>query len=102
MTQVNIILERLKKPSVILSLTSQVVGLLILLDVNIDSEVVTGVATSVTAILVTLGILSNPDTQTAGYGDDIAVCENCGDETQHVLVGDDLVCKNCGTISTEI
>lgn len=97
MTQINIIIERLKKPTVIISLVSQVVGILILLDVNIDSEAITGITTSVTAILVTLGILSNPDTVNTGYGDDLAFCEGCGEEKQHVSIGGELYCSDCGT-----
>lgn len=97
MTQINIIIERLKKPTVIISLISQIVGILILLDVNIDSEAITGIATSVTAILVTLGILSNPDTVTSGYGDDIAYCEGCEEEKSHVAIGGELYCSDCGT-----
>lgn len=91
-------LNRLKKPSVILSITSHIITILVLLKVNIDMDTITGIVTAITSILVILGILSNPTTQNKGYGDDILNCSNCNKNTIHTLVGDNLVCTKCGNI----
>jgi uncharacterized protein YbaR (Trm112 family) len=43
-----------------------------------------------------MGILANPDAKKNNYGDDIYTCTECGEKTQHVEVGGEMVCKNCG------
>lgn len=96
MTQLKIILTRLRNPAVITSLVSEGIAILLLLNVDIDVNMVAGVLATLTSMLVVLGVLSNPDTKKKGYGDDIAICSGCGEETQHVLVGGELVCKDCG------
>lgn len=101
MVQLRLILKRLKKPSVITSLTSQIVALLILFEVNIDTTFITNVITAITSIMVILGIFSNPDSQKKGFKDDISVCSKCKQLTQHVKINDEMVCVNCGGVSTE-
>lgn len=100
MTQLRLIIKRLRKPSVIASLTSQILTLCILLGINVDATLVTSVITTFTSMFVILGIFSNPDAQKKGYGDDIIPCENCGQLSQHVKAGDNMVCTNCGSVST--
>lgn len=101
MVQFRLILKRLKKPSVIASLTSQIVALLILFEINIDTTFITNVMTAITSIMVILGIFSNPDSQRKGYKDDISLCSKCHQLTQHVKVTDKMVCVNCGGVSNK-
>lgn len=101
MVQLQLILKRLRKPSVIASLTSQIMALLILFEVSVDTNMITSVITILTSIMVMLGIFSNPDAQNKGFKDDISICSQCNEMTQHVKVGENMVCSNCGSISNE-
>lgn len=101
MKQLLLILERLKKPSVLLSIASQIVTLLMLFNVKVDMNLVTGIITAITAILVLLGIVSNPTTKTGSYGDDILDCSLCGKQTAHVLINGKMVCSECGGVYEE-
>ena len=96
MEQFKIFLQRLKNPTVITSLVSQIIAILVVFNVNVDVSATTQVVGAVASLLVTLGILSNPDNEKKRYIDDIELCESCGRKTLHVKVGNDLVCKNCG------
>lgn len=91
---------RLKNPSVLLSLISHTVTLLILLGFNINESFVLSISTALLSILTILGIMSNPDTKTKGYGDDTLVCSNCGGKSIHVEINGQMLCKNCGTVYT--
>lgn len=95
------ILERLKHPSVVLSIVSQVVAILLLLNVNVDQTIVTGVVTAICSILVFMGIMSNPTTKNKWYGDDTLYCENCQKDSPHIPVGNSMVCTTCGAVYTE-
>ena len=77
---------------------SQVVSILLLLDVNINENLIVSIATIVCSILVALGILSNPDTENKGYGEDYLYCFTDGKNTCHVKINGQMVCKKCGTI----
>ena len=101
MVQLKLILLRLKNPSVILSIISQVTALLLLFHIKLDESIVIGVATAVCSILTTLGILSNPSSKNKGYGDDIYVCKNCGRKSVHVFVKGQMVCCDCGCVKTD-
>lgn len=100
MVQLQLILKRLRKPSVIASLTSQILTLFILFGVNVDATLITSIVATFTSIFVMLGIFSNPDAQKKGYRDDIMTCTNCNQISQHVKAGDNMVCTNCGATST--
>lgn len=89
--------SRIRKPSTIISLVSQVVALLLLVGYDLDKNIIVSVATVLCSILVTLGILSNPDTENKGYGDDIRPCSKEGKNTCHVKVNGQMVCAVCGT-----
>ncbi|MEG2420617.1 MAG: phage holin [Oscillospiraceae bacterium] len=97
MLQVKAMLTRLKNPAVILSIVSQVVTLLVLFKVQVDMTLVGGAVTAVCSILVLLGIMSDPTTKRKGYGDDMAQCPSCGVVGPHLVTGDTLTCKNCGS-----
>lgn len=96
MKQLELVLNRLKNPSVILSIVSEIVTILVLLNVSVNANLITGIVTSVCSILVLLGILSNPTTKNKGYGDDIIECENCNKCTQHTLINGKMICSECG------
>lgn len=97
--QLMVTLKRLKNPTVFLSVLSQIISIMALLNISINVDLVTGTAVSVCSILVTLGIMSNPTTKNKGYGDDMEFCENCNEKTEHFAVGDQLICRHCGTIA---
>lgn len=101
MVQLQLVLKRLKKPSVIASLTSQVMTLLLLFNIEIDTTLITSVISSVMSIFVILGIFSNPDAKKRGYRDDISQCTKCGKMTQHVPIGSKMICAVCGCSSNE-
>lgn len=96
--QIKSIISRLKKPTVLLSIASQIVSLLLLLGFNINESMIMTVVTIGCSVLVTLGIMSNPDTKNTGYGDDLLVCSNSGQLEPHVMVNSQMVCKNCGAV----
>lgn len=56
----NSILNRLNNKGTILALASLVISLIVQFGVEIDSEKVMGIVTTVCTILVSLGILNNP------------------------------------------
>lgn len=96
MHQLKVMLKRLQNPSVVMSIASQIITILLLFNIDINRSIVIGVVTAVCSILVLLGIMSNPDRQNGGFGEDIAHCEACDKRTVHVVVAGEMVCKNCG------
>lgn len=102
MLQLKLIIRRLRKPSVIASLTSQIITLCVLLGIDINTTLVTSFITTITTIFVILGIFSNPDAQRRGYRDDIMTCTECNKLSQHVKIGSQMVCANCGNISSDL
>lgn len=96
MQQIKSILRRLKNPSVILSVVSQIITILMLFNVDVKADVITGIVTAACSIFVLLGILSNPTTENNGYGDDVIQCENCGKNCTCVNVKGEKICCNCG------
>lgn len=95
------ILNRLRKPSVVLSLTSQIITILLILRINVDKNMVVGVVTIACSILVTLGIMSDPTTKNKWYLDDVRTCSNCKEKTAHTLVNGKMVCKGCGAVNDD-
>lgn len=67
--------------------------------VDLNRQAVMTVATIACSLLVTLGILSNPDSSKTGYGDDIMTCSSCGETSLHVQANGQFICKNCGNIT---
>ncbi len=94
--QLMITLSRLKNPSVVIGIVSQIIAMLTLLHVSTNISFVMAITVGVCSILVTIGIMSNPTTENVGFGDDILYCSNCKTEKEHVLVGDKFYCKQCG------
>lgn len=96
MEQIKNILKRLKNPSVVISIVSQVAAILALLNVSVNVDVVTQVVVGISSILVLLGIVSDPTTENKGYGDDMKHCSQCGKMTSHLKVAGKLSCSQCG------
>ena len=96
MHQLQVIFKRLKKPSVLISVSSQIVTILLLLNVYVDVDVVSAIITGICSILVLLGIVSDPETQNKGYGDDLIECSGCHHKTRHIMINGKMVCTNCG------
>lgn len=96
MEQIKNILKRLKNPSVVISIVSQVAAILALLNVSVNVDVVTQVVVGISSILVLLGIMSDPTTENKGYGDDMKSCPVCGKMTSHIKVGEKALCSQCG------
>lgn len=99
MNQLKTIVARLKNPSVIISITSQIISMLVLFNINVDRGAITAVITTACSVLVMLGIMSNPDTVNRGYGDDLYQCSGCHETTAHLRVGESFVCSKCGCIN---
>ena len=97
---INSILKRLKNPSVLVSLSSYVITILLLTLTDISASSVAAITTAILSIFTLLGVISNPDTKTKGYGDDILICPKCG-KAVHVEIDGKMVCKGCGTANTD-
>lgn len=97
-TQFKQMVSRLRKPSVALSLVSHVLTLCITMGFELNENHIMSVATILCSILVTLGILSNPESLKKGYGDDYLICSASGKLEQHVKVNNQMVCANCGAV----
>lgn len=102
MIQLRLIVKRLRKPSVIASLTSQIITMLVLLGIQINTTLVTSIISTLTSIFIILGIFSNPDAKKRGYGDDISLCSKCNNMTQHVMVAGQMICSGCGCSSNDL
>ena len=100
--QLKLFLKRLAKPSVLISIASQVVAILMVFNIQVDMNIVTTVITGVCSILVLLGIVSDPGTKNSGFGDDVRNCVGCKKKSAHVTVGGKLICKDCGTVFEEV
>ncbi|NLD19000.1 MAG: hypothetical protein GX663_01955 [Clostridiales bacterium] len=96
MRQIHVIFERLKKPSVLISIASQIATILVLFNIHVDMDIVSTVITGLFSILVLLGIISDPTTQTKRYGDDLLECSNCHKLIRHVMVNGKMLCTECG------
>lgn len=99
--QFSIILKRLKKPSVVISIVSQILVILTLLHVSVDVDAVHGITISVCSILALLGIMSNPGTKNKGFGDDIRHCPSCDKDTIFCEVNGKMVCSECGAATLD-
>ncbi len=96
MQQLKIILSRLKNPSVVLSIVSQIITVLALLKIDDNISIVTKIVIGVCSVFVLLGIISNPSSKKFGYGDDILNCQNCNKDTLHTFIYNNFVCVECG------
>ncbi len=96
MNQLKIYLNRLRKPATLASVGSQLFGMLMRANLDVDYAHILHIFTALTAIITILGVLSNPDTKNKGYGEDFAYCEHCQKKTPHLGVGGKSLCQYCG------
>lgn len=101
MEQMRIILKRLRKPSVIISLLAQAASIVMVLNLSADMDMISGIVLSACSVFVILGILSNPSTRKKGYGDDILLCSGQNRQHEHVEVAGKMVCTECGCANGE-
>jgi len=85
-------LSRLKNPAVVLSIASNLIALFLLLGYKVDEGLIMSAVTIICAILVTLGIFSNPDDNS----DNRLYCPVEEERTYHVVVAGRKVCSLCG------
>lgn len=89
-------LERLKKPSVIISIASQIATLLLLFNIEVEEHILVQGISALFTIVTVLGIVSNPDSKNKWYSDDIAYCSNCNKMSKVVSINGKLICITCG------
>ena len=94
--QIKHMLSRLRSPSVVMGIVSQIIVILTLLNVSVDVNVITGIAVAVCSIMVFLGIMKNPNTKKMGVLDEIHWCEHCKKDSVHYRIAGKLVCSECG------
>lgn len=97
MEQLGYIIQRLKKPSVLISISSQIATLLLVANINIDEVIIIEVISVICTLLTFFGIVSNPDTDNKGFGDDIAFCDKCNKNSKYIRIGNQVICTECGT-----
>lgn len=97
MTQLDIIIKRLKKPKILISILAQVATILVIFDIGQEMGLISKALTVVCSLFTLLGIVTDPDTTANGYKDHIYLCDNCNKNTHHIIVNNTLVCKHCGT-----
>lgn len=98
MAQMKILFRRLANPTVLASIISEII---ILLTAHVGSDELHIFATSISTILITLGIMSNPDTQNKTFLDDIRFCKGCSKDSEHTFVNGKMLCKDCGYVFEE-
>lgn len=94
MKYVKTILERLKNPVVVTSIISQVLIILSVFKLKIDTDLITKAVLAVGSILVSLGIFNNPAQEVVIT--EKLKCEHCNKLANHVLVADNFICQECG------
>jgi uncharacterized membrane protein len=92
-------LNRLKKPSVLISLASLAVKLLIVLGLDINESAAIQATVFLCSIMVTLGIMSDPEAKAKGFGDDLLVCSSTGEKERHVEINGQMMCTKCGAVN---
>ena len=97
MKQIRTMLERLKNPTVVMSIVSQIAAILVLLNVTVDVDLLTNITVSVCSIFVLLGIMSNQTTKRLDFCDDICKCPCCGKKQLCAHVAGEMICTVCGT-----
>lgn len=55
-------LQRLKNPATVLGITGLILNILVINNINIDSEIIYQTIQSICGILILLGIMNNPET----------------------------------------
>ncbi len=71
---------------------------MMLLGISLDTNLIMGIVAGLSSVMVTMGVLSNPDSVNKGYGDDILKCSREGVMEKHVMVAGKMVCQACGAV----
>lgn len=102
MKRLKTILQGLKNPSVLLGILSQIIAVLLLLEVDVNISLVTGLVTAVCSILSLLGLMQFPLTgqgaNAKSPADKQLLCADCKRKTPHILVNGLMTCSKCGCI----
>lgn len=104
--KVNSILKRFKNPMVITSIISQTLIILTIMKINIDTDAVTKIVVAVCSILVSLGIMNNPEKnknleKNSAKFDKKTLkikCPNCGETTEYLMVDCELMRDDEGNL----
>lgn len=94
-------IKKLKKPSVLAGIISQIITLIVLFDHHVYARIFQMGLTVAVSTLTIMGILSNPNTRKKGFGDDIHFCEGCQKHSVHIYANGKLVCSGCGFVLAE-
>ena len=70
--------------------------MLLLFNIEIDMDIITGIITGLFSILAVLGIVTDPDSKSKAYKDDLILCSGCHKKTKHILINGDMICVACG------
>lgn len=89
------ILKRLRNPVVITSIISQVMIILTIAKLNVDGSAITKVVVAICSILVSLGIMNNPEAQKPTKTIKLK-CSNCGETTEYLFLNGELMCDDDG------
>lgn len=101
MKRLKIILQTIKTPSVMLGILSQIIAVLLLLGVDVNINLITGLVTALCSIFSLLGLMQLPPTQEAkakSPADTLLRCAICKRTTPHILVNDLMTCSKCGRV----
>ena len=91
-TKLGQVISRLKNPTIVLSVASHLISFVILMGYKVNEGVVMAGLAIICSVLVTLGIMSNPDYNT----DNRLFCVRCREKTYHVEVAGRKLCTICG------
>ncbi|MEG2936215.1 MAG: hypothetical protein RR844_06980 [Clostridium sp.] len=104
--KVNSILKRFKNPLVITSIISQILIILTIMNIKVDTDAVTNVIVAFCSILVSLGIMNNPvkgkeiEKNNGNYSKKSLKikCPNCGTTTEYLMVDCELMSDDEGNL----
>ena len=92
---INKILEKIKKPTILLAVVSEVVTILMLFDLKVDQNLVMTAVTSLSSILIMVGIMSDPYKKNDNNEHVLAYCPHCDKTTWHIMVDGKEICREC-------
>lgn len=100
------ILKRFKNPMVITSIISQILIILTIMKININADAITNIVVAVCSILVSLGIMNNPEKDknseknAAKFGKKTLKikCPNCDETTEYLMVDCELMTDDEGNL----
>ena len=91
-------LRNLKNPKTLLTVATQIVAMLILVGVQMDEEIVLTAIGMMVGLLSTLGVIHKTEASDLGICVKRMTCSRSGRQTIHLLIGGQMVCKECGAV----